>query len=240
MRVLATMVTRNEADRYLDACLNWLGMCVDEVHVYDDQSEDETPEIVLAHDMRLTVRPDDVPTFLEHEGKFRQAAWEAFEKKLQPEDGDWVLAIDADEFVVADEKESLALLQDAHDAEFNREKARIIKFVEVFGMANDVPLVRLDGYWDAIAQARFFMWQEGGQLEQRPLGGGSQPTYVDRYPKSVSSRLRIMHFGYARDEDKQVKYQRYRAVPGHNPMHVESILKVGPLVPWQGKVPWTG
>jgi len=239
MRILATMVAKNEANRYLDACLYWLGTCVDAVHVYDDQSDDETAEIVLSHDFRLTVRPDDVPTFLEHEGKFRQAAWEAFEKKLEPEEGDWVLALDADEFVVADGKERLAIIEEIHQAERMDEQARILRFAEIFAVTNGVPQIRRDGYWDSIAQARLFQWQPGGQLDQRLLGGGSAPTFVAPYRKSVSRNLTILHYGYASDEDKKVKHHRYRTVPGHNPSLVESILKPAALVPWQGKVPWT-
>ena len=237
MKLLATMVARNEAGRYLDACLKWLKTCVDEVHVFDDQSDDETPEIVLSHGCRLTVRGDDQPSFLDHEGKFRQAAWDAFEQKIKPQKYDWVLAIDADEFLIAGGKERLELVEAAANAEFRGAKSVILNFQEIFGFVDNIPLVRTDGYWASIAHPRFFQYRPNGQFLDRAMACGSEPTYVKEAPSSEAPGLTILHFGYAKEEDQASKYARYSQTTGHNSRHIDSILERGRLEKWRGKVP---
>lgn len=237
MRLLATMVTKDEAGRYLADCLGWLKTCVDEIHVFDDKSDDETPEIVLSHECRLTVRADDQPSFLDHEGRFRQAAWHAFEQKIKPEINDWVLAIDADEFLVADGKERLELVHAATEANFRAAKSVILKFQEVFGFRGDIPLVRTDGYWDSITHPRFFQYEPNGAFLDRPMACGSEPTYVRASPYVDAPNLSVLHYGYAKPEDQAQKFQRYSEATGHNSRHIDSILQQGRLIPWQGRRP---
>jgi glycosyltransferase involved in cell wall biosynthesis len=231
------MVTRNEASRYLDPCLRWLRECVDEIHVYDDQSDDETPDVILSHGCELTVRPDGVPSFLEHEGRFRQAAWNAFEQTIRPEINDWVLSIDADEFLVADGKVRLQLLLEATEAMFREEKSVFLIFKEVFSYLDNTPLIRTDGYWDTIGHPRFFKYEPNASFSDRSMGSGSEPTYVQESLSQQAQDLVVLHFGYAREEDRRSKYERYAALPGHSSAHVRSILQPGKLTPWTGPVP---
>jgi hypothetical protein len=44
--------------------------------------------------------------------------------------------------------------------------------------------------------------------------------------------LAIMHFGYARHEDRIAKHARYSTTRGHNPRHIASILTTPQLVRW--------
>lgn len=73
--IYSYMVTRNESSRYLDACLSWNLPHIDGLAVYDDHSTDDTVELARQHGAKATIRSDDVPSFMEHEGQFRQAAW---------------------------------------------------------------------------------------------------------------------------------------------------------------------
>lgn len=236
MRLLGIMVTKNEANRYLDASLAWLKTCVDEIHVFDDQSDDETPEIVLSHGCRLTVRPEGVPPFLDHEGLFRQAAWEAFERKLHPVEGDWVLSLDADEFLVSSGRPRLELIFSAQSLGSREAKSGIINIKEVWDI-REVPYCRTDGWWDSNAHARFYCYEPAGHFPNRAMASGSHPTYVERAAKVDLPNLAILHYGYASDQDKRAKHERYRGLSGHNPVHIESILKPPRLSPWPGRFP---
>ena len=52
----------------------------------------------------------------------------------------------------------------------------------------------------------------------------------------------ILHFGYAVQEDREYRYQRYGNDRNHNRKHIESILKTPSLEDWSGEVPefWRG
>lgn len=65
-RILGMIVTKNEADRYLDCNLAWHSKLLDGIVVYDDQSDDATAEVAEFHRCRYVRRDDGVPTFLEH------------------------------------------------------------------------------------------------------------------------------------------------------------------------------
>ena len=78
MRILGVMPVRDEADRWLDASLSWQKNFLDDIFVYDDRSTDRTLQIALKHTPNVKVRSEDEPSFLEHEGKFRQNCWNLF------------------------------------------------------------------------------------------------------------------------------------------------------------------
>jgi hypothetical protein len=49
-----------------------------------------------------------------------------------------------------------------------------------------------------------------------------------------------MHYGYAREEDRQAKYDRYTSVlnNGHSSAHIQSILQLPTLEPvTHGRIP---
>ena len=100
-RVYGLTVGGNEADRYLSSFLKHVMGAVDTLFYYDDQSSDGSADLVKATpNVLYHRRVDTVPSFLEHEGKFRQDAWLAFEQYVQPTTEDWVLCIDTDEVLV--------------------------------------------------------------------------------------------------------------------------------------------
>src|SRR5579885_1847121 len=107
------MVVRDEADRYLDAMLSWTKLLVDQIHVFDDHSTDDTVERALAHGAQVSIRAEGEPPFMADEAGCREAGWRAMEAAVHPEEGDWVLCLDADEFLFGggNEGERSALLE---------------------------------------------------------------------------------------------------------------------------------
>lgn len=252
-RVLGYMVVRNERARYLDACLAWAAGVVDDLGVYDDRSDDGTAALARARGALVAVREEHAPSFLDHEGRFRADAWAWFEAALAPAEGDWVLALDADEFVVS----SHGTARDGVDravAEAGRLGAitALVAVPEVF--ATDVDdtgylveaRVRVDGLWGTIAGTRLFAYRPGGIFRDRAMGCGAEPTYVASAARGAlqAGWLRLLHLGYADAEDRQAKYDRYTALAnhGHADDHVRSILAPATVRPWRGPWPpiWRG
>lgn len=233
----------NEAHRYLTDMLTHLGEVVDFVWYYDDQSTDGSLQIaeqlITVHSTR---RPDSVPSFLEHEGRFRQDAWTTFENTLLPETGDWILVMDTDERLVSTGNNVCVrceLDQVIDAAERQGAETVLLPVPEVFGYDSDGwPLVRKDGFWGTIAGTRLFRYRPGGVFQDKPMGSGAEPTYVQGARRSsYAAGLHLMHFGYADARDQEAKYARYTSLEahGHNNAHVNSIM-IGPrqLERWPG------
>lgn len=237
-RIIGHMVTRNEYGRYLQQSLLWLMERVDEVVVYDDQSDDGTLEYLRATGVAVARRPDEVPSFLEDESRFRQAAWRFLESTAWPGGADWILSVDADEFLVTDDAAETvndALNQAIACAQAESCLAVNFNVREVFGYDRCTPLVRKDAYWGGITACRLVRWRQGATFTPCPEGGGSVPTsWMDW--RHMASNLSLLHLGYARAGDRQSKHDRY--VGGrHNPTHIASILRPGVLAPWAGMQP---
>lgn len=232
MRLFGIVVVRNEAHRYLTSMLAKALPLVDEMFVLDDRSTDDSAQIALAMGCTVWVREPDAPSFLEHEGMFRQSAWDSFEEACEPEVGDWVMALDADEVAVgADLVETLRYKLPKAAAGLGLNGLRL-HIAEVFDVDGRSPLVRVDGLWGDISGVRLFAYQRGGQFLDRAMGCGSAPTYVDKVDDATS--VAILHFGYLHPDDRLEKYERYVGRPGHNEAHVASILQPAATRPWTG------
>lgn len=237
MNIYGFLCVKNEAQRWFDETLHWNSQFLDEIFVYDDQSTDDTVSLATVHGCTVVARDDWDFTFLEDEGRFRQAAFESFEMYSGVEPGDWVLALDADEFFVADDDEREALEHIAAVASAGEFTATSFKVLEAFGLEGTTPLIRTDGFWDQIEALRYFEYQEGGRIPRRRLGCGSVPNNVRS--NGVATCARLLHFGYVNAEDRRVKYERYSSIAnnGHSSKHIDSILTPAALVPYRGKVP---
>lgn len=241
MSLLAHLVARNEAGRYLDAAL--AALPVDALHVYDDRSTDATVEIAREHGAMVGVRPEGAPSFLEHEGMFRQAAWLSFEKTLGPQQGDWVLAIDCDEFVVAQGGLRVVIDQAIAVAQDIGAVGVEMPIPEIWHYGEGQAWQRLDGFWGLLSAPRLFAYQAHGVFAEQVLACGSVPTYVrDGLISHETFGLAIAHLGYLDPADRLVKYKRYAGAGGHSRSHVESICKSAQLgaVGWQMPAVWRG
>ena len=170
------------------------------------------------------VRADDEPSFMEHEGRFRNIAWSYLRSVLKPERGDWIVALDADEILVVDGDLRAALAEVSP-----RARSLNVPIDECWEL--DPPRRRVDGHWGSITGARLFRWLPGVPIADKEMGCGSVP--LDGHQVTVDNP-RIMHLGYVRAEDRVAKYERYRGRSGHSGAHVASILATPVLVPVGG------
>lgn len=241
-RIITHTVMKNEMDRYLPYFLQHVSSFADVAHFYDDNSTDDSYELIANSPcvtkegcaLEIGIRGENVPSFLEHESRFRQAAWVDMVDRVKPENGDFVICLDADEFLVSfgDIREELNTTTG---------QALVLTIVEVFGWNRGIPLVRVDGYWAKIFGCRGVRYKdsccnEGNNFRDVRWAGGSVPaTYTDL--ERVHSPL-ILHLGYAKKEDQQEKYDRYHnRFGGHSTKHIESILEEPELEPWTGPTP---
>lgn len=242
-RFLGVVPVKNEADNWLDACLDWASNFLDGIFVYDDQSYDDSIEVALLHTQHVRRRANSDPSFLEHEGQFRQNAWRGMEEALEPEDGDWILAFDADEFLVGgfDNRvaDRLSLVREA--AEEMYADAIALNRPEIWSLGQP-PKVRTDGWWQG-NDIRLVKWKPNGQFRNKKMGCGSVPKDNTRALSAVQS-VNLLHLGYSSQEERQKHYDRYRAMRdhGHNPKHIASIIQKPTLSDYNGPMPrlWRG
>lgn len=228
---LAIMPVKNEANRYLkDVLAHLIGVVgLENIFVYDDQSTDGTFEIISDFGICVARRGDDVSSFIQHEGRFRQWGWECFEEAMRPEPGDWVLAIDADEMFYGFER--LPVL--------TRQEHVAVLGVTFYHMWNETHF-RVDKAWRPNRSSRLFRYYQGGTFADRQLACGSEPSYVLEMIRSGrvhwDTGLAMKHLGYMRDRDKREKHARYMAIDSgnfHSRCHIESIMDESPtLAPW--------
>ena len=232
-RIIANMVIRNEADHYLDAVLERLSEQVDEIVITDDASTDNSVEIAAKYTNKINVLEE--PTFKVHEGRLRQASWNFLEAATTPTTDDWILAIDADEFLYEDEPG----LMRTHISQPHLDVISIA-FFHMWSPTH----FRTDGGWHPHGSTRLFRYEHGGTFKDAALACGSEPQYVFwrvvnfRNAYLIDSGLRMQHLSYIKDEDKLAKYERYSTLDGgqfHAGSHIQSIidpLEQVSLHPW--------
>lgn len=219
--IIGSMIVKNEADRYLQASLSRLVAVCDKVFVADDQSTDDSVQIARGLGCTVWVRPDNVPTFAEHEGRFRQAAWNQMGKSLRVREGSWVLSLDADEYFAGTAAQLKQLQRDA-----GSRTAFALKFLEVW--EEDPLQIRIDGFWRENFNRRIRKWTSDPFLDV-PMGSGSVPptTLVTEIHK-----ISVLHYGYVDKDRRQQKYDFYKSLPnhGHNEGHIDSIIAKRPTL----------
>ena len=228
MKIHGITTVKNEASRYLLSCLEHTAPLLDSLFTYDDQSTDGSADLCSSFG-NVEVRPDSIRTFIEHEGEFRQASWEAFERVTKPSVGDYVFAFDVDEFWHG---------PDLRDIVKNLAGSGIVRRPEMYSIPPANPVERVDGFWAQITNVRLFPYAVGGQFNQQDLAGGSHPMYADRGKERVDGHL--LHYGYAHADDRQIRYHRYINRGGHNTAHMKSIIEHPKLIDYEnqwGKMP---
>lgn len=215
MTLRVSMIARNEADRHLDRAMSCIMELGAYAYVTDDASDDDTAGV--CQDYGAKVRINDRPKFWEHEGKARQEHLEWMDQFCH--EGDWILALDADETISdPDDLENVI-----HNAEMLKATAITLPLYEFWTETE----YRIDGLWFGNITPRLYKWRPGGQINDRPMGCGSEPTYVARASRFNQDRCRLLHWGYVRPEDRERKHRAYSTRlggHGHNTTHVDSII----------------
>ena len=218
MRLVASMIVKNELGRYLPLAVEHLLTYVDEVRVLDDGSTDGTFEWLDAKDGVHVLR-NPGPAFFEHEGLARQNLFEWTLRGLP----DYVLAIDADEFVTDAGFLRGSIVNNGH--------VYTLSLVEAWVVSDRGIDIRIDGQWgprripilySTPRQAR--NWK----MSQKQLACGREPVQViQRARRAPATGSTIMHFGWANEHERQVRAQRYYDHDNgkfHQDRHLQSIL----------------
>ena len=220
------MVGKNESNRFLEPVLQRLSTQVDKIIFTDDCSDDNTAEIASKY---AEVFKTDKTLFTENEGNLRSNAWRNLEKFAK--EGDWVVAIDCDEMLYQDRDLDLKHVLDQSPYD--------VVNVRFYHMWNETQY-RVDKLWAPNNSSRIFRYRDHGTFFDKKLACGSEPTYVVEWVRQrnyfLHSGLIMQHLGYARDEDKVSKYNRYISIDKgefHNLQHIESIMDTNfVLVNW--------
>ncbi|MBR6778577.1 MAG: glycosyltransferase family 2 protein [Clostridia bacterium] len=199
-KIVLSMVVKNESNRYLEKVLNSIKNCVDDVLIIDDASTDNTVQICekCLKDVPHTIIKNAKSMF-KHEYKLRKKQWKET-LKLNP---GWILSLDADEVLENSFKEKLQYL-------ININNIDVYNF-KLFDMWNDEEY-RDDQYWKAhnSYMTFFIRFQPNFKYKFKKTN-----QHCGRLPKNLSCLqnanvdVRIKHFGWAREQDRIAKYNRY-------------------------------
>lgn len=224
MKIIANMIVKNEADNYLPQVLDRLVEQVDIITITDDCSTDRTVDLCREYTPHVNVLPQSI--FSIHEGKLRQNSWDYLIAAAEPREGDWILAIDADE----------ELYETTHTLREIPELGPQVANIEFYHMWNETHY-RVDKAWRPHGSFRYFRYQHNGRFADKKLAPGSEPTFVQfnaRYYRGnflQESGLKMKHLSYIKDEDKKIKYDRYMEIDGgafHSNNHILSIMDQNP------------
>lgn len=233
MNFVASLIVRNELNRYLVPCVSHLLTYVDEVRVLDDRSTDGSAQWLKRLE-RVYVRENVGRSFDEHEGEARNALlnWTMYGRPTH------VLAIDADEFV-ADGKHLRGQLEALPQC-----PVWTLLMQEVWQFSEEALFIRRDGGWKphpAPILYRVDSTSRRWRISNKALACGREPQEVrQRWRRGMPTGTEILHFGWANPDNRQARYDRYMAIDGgnfHNRKHLESIMWPDRLVQLQRR-PW--
>lgn len=228
--LLAMLPVHNEAGRYLKAALNRLSAFVDGIVVLDDASTDETPELCRNHSSVVRYHRLNESLFDSDEAALRRLLWK-MTVELEP---GWIIAIDADEIFESGINHEILLL--------TGETRWDCIFFTIIHFWGDFTNYRVDGLWDPALSKTPCLYRFRKDIEyhwpNRKLHCGRFPIECYRRPGSVS-KIRLLHLGYAQQEEQYSKFQRYLTLDPQGEFcpatHYQSIIAPPSLKQWTGE-----
>lgn len=195
-----SMIVKNEENRYLRETLENVIRYADQVLIIDDASTDNTVELCkqILKDVPHKILINETSMFKE-EYKLRQLQWKET-LKMNP---DWILFLDADE--IFEEK-----MVEYSKNLMNNDAVDLYCF-RLFDMWNKESY-RDDQYWDAHTRHMPFLMRFQPKFKYKFRNTNQ---HCGRMPKNVydldyaNIDIRVKHYGWAREEDRIRKYQRY-------------------------------
>jgi glycosyltransferase involved in cell wall biosynthesis len=199
-KVTFSMIMKNEAGRKLRECLQEVAHYIDEAVIIDDNSTDES--VAICHEVFK-----DIPHTIIHnsESKFcnevelRKQQWEET-IKTNPE---WILNIDADQIFEIKMRQEIQKLINQNSID-----------VWCFRLYDfwDENHYRDDAMWSAHKTHRSFLMRYKKDFnyiwKETPQHCGHFPINIYALPCSYS-KMRLKHYGWAKEEDRIAKYHRY-------------------------------
>mgnify|MGYP001209275565 FL=1 len=245
LKLVASLITRNEADKYLVQCVEALQGFCDEIRAVDDDSTDGTHS--LMQKMGVKVLRNDRSMFYEHEGRARQQLLE-WTMEAEPTH---ILVVDGDELVVGGDKLREAVSVPAPELTLRERRQRgrggrdstitvwRLQMQEIWGATEDHLLVRQDGGWKEHPVPICFhvppdhhsnrQMRRHWQIPDRALACGRIPAEAVMASNRVSGEASatILHFGWSCEADRWARHQRYVKHDGgahHASKHLDSIM----------------
>jgi glycosyltransferase involved in cell wall biosynthesis len=222
------MCVKNEANRYLRAVLEEVKFYIDEAVFIDDASTDNTVEVIkeILCDIPVYIVSNSFSKF-SNEISLRTQQW----NETISHNPDWILILDADEiFEVRMRYEIQKLTAQNHTDIW------CFRLYDFWNMNQ----YRDDQLWAAHNYYRPFLIRYKKDFKyiwhETPQHCGRMPKNLQALPFAFSS-MRLKHFGWAKEEDRIIKYNRYKQLdPGAKygcQAQYDSILDTHPnLVPW--------
>jgi glycosyltransferase involved in cell wall biosynthesis len=222
MKLIASLILRNEMARYLEPCVLSLQEFCDEIRVLDDGSSDGSYEWLSEHGHGVFVLENESFRFFQHEGKARN---KLLDWTLQGSPTH-ILAIDADEFIADGRALRAAIDMD------DEQPVWTIEMGEVWKADEESLWLRRDGGWRSRAAPILYRVPEkrGNQFRimDRALACGREPMEVRaQFRKSLKTGTEILHFGWTNEAGREQRYQRYVEHDGgkfHSSSHLQSIM----------------
>jgi glycosyltransferase involved in cell wall biosynthesis len=223
-RICLSMLVRNEADRYLRRVLASAVQYIDEAVIIDDGSTDDTVAVcveALQGIPHRIIRHEE--SGFDNEAALRRLQWDAAcETRC-----DWILTLDADEELETRARIELKPMLKATGAD-------VIGF-RLYDMWSGTEY-REDEHWQAHTVFRPFLVRNKGidpTFPDMALHCGRFPASVGALATQVSS-IKIQHWGWATEADRQAKHARYLAADpkgkwGSKPQY-DSILDPAPTL----------
>jgi glycosyltransferase involved in cell wall biosynthesis len=202
--LIGCSLVKNEEGRYLERVLEQMAKVCDKIIVLDDCSTDDTPEICKAYGAE--VFPSIQSYWGTNELKQRKLLWEL--ATHEADFGDWVLCLDADE--TFDKPELLRDYIKKADAAGCNSLA-----FPLYDMWSETHY-RDDNFW----QGHNGVWPFCVKYEDTDCFWKETPLHCGRFPINAGNKIamcpiKIQHWGWAKPEDRQAKYDRYmRTDPG--------------------------
>lgn len=220
MKLAASLVVRNEVNRYLGPCIVHLLEFCDVVVVQDDSSDDGTREFLRDYDdERLALYPSPSSTFFVHEGRTRQRLLVST-LAHQPSH---VISLDADEFIT-DGKELRRLVTAQPDV-----PVWALTIEEVWKATHTSLMTRQDGGWRSHPISVLWRVPEDVRrlkIMDRRLACRRVPTLIWQQTGRLTG-VDLLHVGWLDEQHRKARYDRYATHDQgrfHASSHLRSIL----------------
>lgn len=221
MKLVASLVVRNELGRYLELCVASLLEFCDEIAMVDDGSTDGTHGWAHGQD-RVHSCATGASHFYEHEGRARQFLLEM----TLAREPTHILAIDADEFV-ADGRMLRKTLENQPQQE-----VWTLGLQEIWKADEEALWMRNDGGWRAHEAPVLFRVPDvlpaNWAIADKQLACGREPVYVrQQFRQALRTGTEVLHFGWTNEYERSMRYARYEIADGgrfHASQHLQSIL----------------
>jgi hypothetical protein len=202
-KLVAMMLVRNEAARYLREVLDDLDQFVDEMLIVDDASTDETPDVCASYARARVVRRHE-PSF-SNEVALRKLSWE----EAVATGAEWILAVDADEVFEDRMKREIDQLLGNDNVD-----GWAFRLYDFWGSRE---YYRDDRYWQAHRYHRLFLVRNPHvrpRWKETPLHCGRLPLNAVDPARVGRSSIRVKHLGWADPAEHRRKYEHYMRLDG--------------------------